>query len=139
MKKLKLDTLALSTLTAFGLTATPVLADSEFRQHGSHVHGEVELNVAQDANELLIEIVAPGADVVGFEHAPKTEQEEAALKQAIAKLEQPTSLFTLTANANCSVEHVSVTHTLGEDSLDHHDHGHDEHKHDDHDHDEHKH
>ncbi|QSA19144.1 DUF2796 domain-containing protein, partial [Vibrio furnissii] len=47
-------------------------AHEEFRQHDAHVHGQVELNIAQDAHDLLIEITAPGADVVGFEHAPKT-------------------------------------------------------------------
>ncbi|CAM4294446.1 zinc uptake protein ZrgA [Vibrio agarivorans] len=147
MKNLKLNTITLSALAALGLATLPAQAESEFRQHGAHVHGEVEFNVAQDGNELLIEIVAPGADVVGFERAPETDAEKAALKQAIEKLEQPESLFTLAANANCSVEYKSVSHTLGEGSHsdhDHHshdDHNHDEHKHDhdDHNHDEHKH
>ncbi|KIE20799.1 zinc-binding protein [Vibrio sinaloensis] len=123
------------------------IAEEGFRQHEAHVHGEVELNIAQDGKELLMEITAPGADVVGFEHAPKNDEQKKILADAVATLNQADSVFTLSAAAGCHVEHVAVTHTLGKES-DHHDHDehkhddHDEHKHDDHhdhDHDEHKH
>ncbi|KHD23793.1 zinc-binding protein [Vibrio caribbeanicus] len=128
------------------------IAEEGFRQHEAHVHGEVELNIAQDGKELLMEITAPGADVVGFEHAPKNDEQKKILADAVATLNQADSVFTLSAAAGCHVEHVAVTHTLGKESDhhdhdehkhdDHHDHDHDEHKHDDHhdhDHDEHKH
>ncbi|AIW15184.1 DUF2796 domain-containing protein [Vibrio tubiashii] len=107
-----------------------------FRQHGAHVHGEVELNIAQDGKELLIEITAPGADVVGFEHAPKTDEQKHQLEDAIAKLNNASSVFTLASSAGCKVVHQSVSHTLGADNHDH-DHDHDDHKGHDH-HDEHK-
>ncbi|GAL14222.1 cobalt-zinc-cadmium resistance protein CzcD [Vibrio astriarenae] len=135
MKMKKLNAITLATLSSCALFSVAAQANDEFRQHGAHVHGEVEFNVAQDANELLIEIVAPGADVVGFERAPETEAEKQALQQAIATLEQPEQLFSFPANANCALEYKSVSHTLGGDEHDGHDH--DEHKH--HDHDEHKH
>ncbi|WP_394243686.1 zinc uptake protein ZrgA [Vibrio astriarenae] len=131
----KLNAITLATLSSCALFSVAAQANDEFRQHGAHVHGEVEFNVAQDANELLIEIVAPGADVVGFERAPETNAEKQALQQAIATLEQPEQLFSFPANANCALEYKSVSHTLGGDEHDGHDH--DEHKH--HDHDEHKH
>ncbi|QIA62349.1 DUF2796 domain-containing protein [Vibrio astriarenae] len=135
MKMKKLNAITLATLSSCALFSVAAQANDEFRQHGAHVHGEVEFNVAQDANELLIEIVAPGADVVGFERAPETDAEKQALQQAIATLEQPEQLFSFPANANCALEYKSVSHTLGGDEHDGHDH--DEHKH--HDHDEHKH
>ncbi len=135
MKMKKLNAITLATLSSCALFSVAAQANDEFRQHGAHVHGEVEFNVAQDANELLIEIVAPGADVVGFERAPETNAEKQALQQAIATLEQPEQLFSFPANANCALEYKSVSHTLGGDEHDGHDH--DEHKH--HDHDEHKH
>ncbi|MEH0761239.1 DUF2796 domain-containing protein [Vibrio sp. 16] len=128
------------------------IAEEGFRQHEAHVHGEVELNIAQDGKELLMEITAPGADVVGFEHAPKNDEQKKILADAVATLNQADSVFTLSSAAGCHVEHVAVTHTLGKESAhhdhdehkhdDHHDHDHEEHKHDDHhdhDHDEHKH
>ena len=116
------------------------IAEEGFRQHDAHVHGEVELNIAQDGKELLMEITAPGADVVGFEHAPQNDAQKKTLADAISVLNQANVIFSLSQAAGCHLEHVSVSHTLGNDE--HHDHGHDEHKHDDHHdhgHDEHKH
>ena len=109
-------------------------AEEGFRQHSAHVHGHVELNIAQDGKELLMEISAPGADVVGFEHAPKTSEQKHQLENAITTLKDVNNLFTFPASAGCVALNQSVAHTLeGED--DHHD----EHDHDKHDHDEHKH
>ena len=124
--------LALSITAAITSTA---FAQEEFRQHEAHVHGHVELNIAQDGHELLMEITAPGADVVGFEHAPQNEDQKARLTKALNSLNNAESIFTLTSAANCHQEQTFVTHTLGDE------HGHDEHHdHDDHaehDHDEH--
>lgn len=117
-------------------------AEEGFRQHSAHVHGEVEFNIAQDGNELLMEITAPGADVVGFEHAPQNSEQEHKLEHAVEHLNKADHIFSLTANAGCKVVHQSVSHTLGEDSHEGHDH-HDDHKGHDHDkehdhHDDHK-
>ena len=112
--------------------STSAVADEEFRQHDAHEHGHVELNIAQDGKELLMEIHAPGADVLGFEHAPKNDQQQKALEQAIAQLENAGSLFALTASAGCKIKHQSVANNLSSDK-------HDEHKHDNHHQDEHDH
>ncbi len=129
------------TPLAFGLTlAISGIANAEsFRQHDAHVHGQVEFNIAQDGNELLVEITAPGADVVGFEHAPKTDEQKHKIEDVVTQLKQPSTLFTLASSAGCQIEHKSVTHTLGEDSHEEHDHhDHDKHEHHD-DHAEHDH
>ena len=68
----------IATLVGLALSTT-AFAEEGFRQHEAHVHGHVELNIAQDGKELLMEITAPGADVVGFEHAPKTAEQELSL------------------------------------------------------------
>lgn len=132
------------TPLAIGLTlAISGTAHAEnFRQHDAHVHGQVEFNVAQDGNELLVEITAPGADVVGFEHAPKTDEQKHKIEDAVAQLNKPATIFTLTSHAGCTIEHKSVTHTLGEEEHDDHDHekhDHDKHDHDEHDHEKHEH
>ncbi|EEX93405.1 putative zinc-binding protein [Vibrio orientalis CIP 102891 = ATCC 33934] len=139
------------TPIALGITlAVSSFAQAEegFRQHSAHVHGVVEFNIAQDANELLMEITAPGADVVGFELAPQTDEQKHQLEAAVTQLSDANSIFTLAASAGCKIEHKSVSHTLGKDNHKGHDHHddhehHDEHKghdhHDDHEHhDEHK-
>ncbi|MCK6263096.1 DUF2796 domain-containing protein [Vibrio sp. ZSDE26] len=129
------------------LMSTPILAESTFRQHDAHVHGHVEFNIAQDAHDLLIEVTAPGADVVGFEHAPQNAQQKEKLASAVNILNDVDNIFALNASAKCELEFKSVTHTLGGDDHKHHDHdkhdSHDDHKHHDHDkhdsHDDHKH
>ena len=114
-------------------------AEEGFRQHSAHVHGHVELNIAQDGKELLMEISAPGADVVGFEHAPKTSEQKHQLENAITTLKDVNNLFTFPASAGCVALNQSVAHTL-EGGDDHDKHDHDEHKHnDEHDHDKHDH
>ncbi|PTO62620.1 zinc uptake protein ZrgA [Vibrio splendidus] len=125
-----------------GMTvSTNVLANEEFRSHEAHVHGKVEVNIAQDGQELLVEVTAPGADVVGFEHAPETAEQKKVFEQAIAQLNKPEELFGFN-NASCTLKFKSVTNTLEDDHDDHEGHDHAEHDHDDHkghDHAEHDH
>ncbi|TKF34643.1 DUF2796 domain-containing protein [Vibrio kanaloae] len=125
-----------------GMTvSTNVLANEEFRSHEAHVHGQVEVNIAQDGQELLVEVTAPGADVVGFEHAPETTEQKKVFEQAIAQLNKPDELFSFN-NASCTLKFKSVTNTLEHDHDDHKGHDHAEHDHDDHeghDHAEHDH
>ncbi|MCK8083134.1 DUF2796 domain-containing protein [Vibrio sp. 1CM24A] len=129
-----------------GMTvSTNVLANEEFRSHDAHVHGQVEVNIAQDGQELLVEVTAPGADVVGFEHAPETAEQKKVFEQAIAQLNKPEELFSFN-NASCTLKFKSVANTLEGDHDDHEGHDHAEHGHDDHeghdhaehDHDDHK-
>lgn len=128
-----------------GLSLTATANAEEYRQHEAHVHGHVEFNIAQDGKDLLIEITSPGADVVGFEHAPENAEQESALNNAIAALKDTNKLFAINQQAKCVIEDVHVAHTLGEESHeghDHHDHGghdHDKHDHEGHDHDKHDH
>ena len=115
-----------------GMTvSTNVLANEEFRSHEAHVHGKVEVNIAQDGQELLVEVTAPGADVVGFEHAPETAEQKKVFEQAIAQLNKPEELFGFN-NASCTLKFKSVTNTLEDDHDDHEGHDHAEGEHDDH-------
>ncbi|CAH0532539.1 hypothetical protein VST7929_00369 [Vibrio stylophorae] len=103
-------------------------------QHQAHVHGQVQLNIAQDEGELLIEVVAPGSDVVGFEHAPSNAEQAAKLSAAIAQLEQANSLWQLPNNAQCKLNDVTVeTHGMAPDAADDHTDHHDHAQHKDHD------
>ncbi|EMF7386829.1 DUF2796 domain-containing protein [Vibrio parahaemolyticus] len=125
-----------------GLSLSTVATAEEYRQHSAHVHGHVEFNIAQDGSDLLLEITAPGADVVGFEHAPENAEQEKTLQHAIATLEDSNALFAINPQAQCEIEEVHVEHTLGgqheeHEHHDHEDHDHDEHAH--HDHDKHDH
>ncbi|EIE9605925.1 zinc uptake protein ZrgA [Vibrio parahaemolyticus] len=125
-----------------GLSLSTVATAEEYRQHSAHVHGHVEFNIAQDGSDLLLEITAPGADVVGFEHAPENAEQEKTLQHAVATLEDSNALFAINPQAQCEIEEVHVEHTLGgqHEEHEHHDHeGHDHDEHDHHDHDKHDH
>lgn len=127
----------LAGLIALSLQVSSAQAEEAFRDHDAHMHGHVEFNIAQDGQELLLEVSAPGADIVGFEHPPQTDSEKQALAKAIDRLRQPQQLITLSGNAHCELEFKSVKHTLSDEQHDHADH--DSHKHEEkHEHDEHK-
>ncbi|HHG3393768.1 TPA: DUF2796 domain-containing protein [Vibrio parahaemolyticus] len=125
-----------------GLSLSTVATAEEYRQHSAHVHGHVEFNIAQDGSDLLLEITAPGADVVGFEHAPENAEQEKTLQHAVATLEDSNALFAINPQTQCEIEEVHVEHTLGgqHEEHEHHDHeGHDHDEHAHHDHDKHDH
>ncbi len=116
-----------------GLSLAATANAEEYRQHEAHVHGQVEFNIAQDGKDLLVEITAPGADVVGFEHAPENTKQEQALKQALTTLRNTEQLFAITPRAKCVIEDIYVTHTLKQEDHEEHNHEtHDKHAHNDH-------
>ncbi|HHY0510062.1 TPA: zinc uptake protein ZrgA [Vibrio parahaemolyticus] len=125
-----------------GLSLSTVATAEEYRQHSAHVHGHVEFNIAQDGSDLLLEITAPGADVIGFEHAPENAEQEKTLQHAVATLEDSNALFAISPQAQCEIEEVHVEHTLGGQHKEHEHHDHEGHDHDEHahhDHDKHDH
>ncbi|MDX1303499.1 zinc uptake protein ZrgA [Photobacterium sp.] len=118
-------------LVVSSLLSTVTTADEYHRQHNAHQHGIVEFNIAQDGQDLLLEITAPGADVVGFEHSPASDEQRQAVERAVDVLKQATDLFAFTASARCQQTEVLVIETLtAHDS--HAGHDHEEHNHDNH-------
>lgn len=119
------------------LAAYPALAE-ETRQLDAHEHGVGALNIAVDGTILAMEFHAPGADIVGFEHAANSQEDRAAVDAAVATLAAPLDLFVLPAGAECSVTQASAEleseedhedHAADEDHEDHEEHAeHDEHE-----------
>ena len=94
--------------------ATPSIAQ-ETRELGTHEHGHVTLQVAisEDAVELVLE--APGANIVGFEHAAETDEQVAAVAAARGALADPMTLIVLPEAAGCTGEPAEVeVHQEGE-------------------------
>ncbi|CAM2804187.1 zinc uptake protein ZrgA [Vibrio rarus] len=135
MIKVMKPLLPLSVL-ALAVTSLSTHAEEHFRQHAAHVHGSVEFNIAQDGNDLLVEILAPGADVIGFEHIPTNDKQQKVLDTAMTHLNSADSILTLSADAGCTLASKTVTHKLSGDSHEDHEHEHADHKdhHDDHGH-----
>jgi len=119
----------------------------EVHQLEAHQHGVTKLNLVKVGSEVAIEIIAPGADLMGFEHEAKTEQEKQAFAQAKASLENPFKLFSFNSEAQCVIQQSAIEtsfteHEEHEHEEEHakHDEHEDEHaKHEEHDHEEHEH
>ena len=125
-------------VTTFGLVAMsmltiPARAEEGHRELGAHVHGHGTLNIAIEDKRVSMELEVPGMDIVGFEHAPSTDDQKAAVEKAKARLEKPLGMFSLPTAAACTVAEAKVAI-----EAEHGDHGDDDHKHEekgDHDHD----
>lgn len=96
------------TASLLSLCIAPALAESEKRELGAHEHGHSALNIAIEGGRIEMELMAPGADIVGFEHAATSEEDKAMVEQAEATLGEPLSLFAFSSDAGCSVESASV-------------------------------
>ena len=135
----------MKTLTSiiFFIIASPVFSE-DARQLNAHEHGIGTLNIAIEAPLVVMEFHAPGADIVGFEYAAKSDADLAAISAALKTLEAPLDLFVLPKAARCAVQAVQVElesdadHGANEEDHqghnDEHDHKHEDHDdHDDHD------
>jgi hypothetical protein len=122
----------LSVITiVIGLGAIlPNLQAGEFRHHEAHEHGVAHLNVAHDGKNLYIELTSPAANIVGFEYQPHTQEQKAAVKEAIKKLEAGEALFVLPAGAEGGLAeskvHTDIASKSDHKSEDAHTHDHNE-------------
>jgi hypothetical protein len=107
----------ITAILAVGLAiiscAVPALA--QHRELGAHEHGRGTLNVAIEGKRVSMELEAPGADIVGFEHAAKTRQQKAAVEKAKKDLLAPQALFKFPAAAGCTVSAATVELEDGSD------------------------
>ena len=102
---------------AFGVQANHDEHDSH--GHGAHEHGHGHLNLVVDGNQLMIELQAPAADLVGFEHAAKSDDEKAQYAKAVARLQQPDTLFRLDPAAGCKLTQQELQAAKEEHDHDH--------------------
>lgn len=90
----------ISTLLAIlGGTSMPSFSQG----HGhAHVHGIASLQVAVDGSTLTLRLRTPLENLVGFEHAPQTEQQKKAIADMEQSLRMPESHFGPTTAAGCA-------------------------------------
>ena len=112
-------------ISALGLA----LATTASAEEQAHEHGVGLINVAIESNDVEIELNVTGADTVGFEHAPSSEQDRKAVEKVISDLKNGRSLFRFPAAAKCRFESIKVTSSLGGDEHDEHDDHDDDHEH----------
>lgn len=74
----------------------------------AHEHGRAEVSVALEAGALLVLLDAPGADLMGFEHAPESAAEKAAFDAARQRLADPAAVLTPAPAAGCTARRSTV-------------------------------
>ena len=124
--------------TENGPRQTPAIRASEeqgfFRQAEEHVHGAAELAIALDGNTLSVVFESPLFNLVGFERAPATVEEENALRTARERLADGASLFIMNEDAECKeisdAAQVGISIPVDESDNDDHDEDHDDADHD---------
>ena len=122
-------------------------SEEEYREHAPHEHGHGAIDIVMEAEEVVIEIRIPAVNVVGFEHAPRDDEEHEAIRRALVPFEDASSALVLPGEAGCEVENVrasiaGMTHESerhqDEAGNGHEQHGHDTHGHKEHDYEEHE-
>ena len=93
------------------LASLAALAAPVFPAHAgkAHVHGEGKLQVVIDKGDIAITLELPMDVAVGFERAPKSEKEKAALSAAEKLLGDTAAMFVPTAAAGCTALPAKVT------------------------------
>jgi hypothetical protein len=89
-------------LVCAALLAAPAYA------HKAHEHGTAHMNLSVEGQEVEIDLEVPLADLTAFEHAPETDAEEKAVRDAAAILHDAGKLFIFPVEAACRPEKVSL-------------------------------
>ena len=98
---------ALSFLVSALLLTAPALAADKDR-HGAHQHGAAALLVSLDGRVLQIAYEGPAENILGFEHAPKTEAQRKTVARAEEQLRQSAQLFITPPAAACQAQPARV-------------------------------
>ena len=101
--KLKIVAVALFT-TAL---ASGAVAETKREGH-AHEHGHGKLNVAIEGKNVMMEMEVPGADIVGFEHEAKSDEDKAKVADAMKILGAPETLFMVAESAKCETKKAEI-------------------------------
>ena len=107
-------------------------------EHGAHVHGVGQLNLVVEGSVVEIELISPGANIVGFEHEAESPEDRAAVTEAVAILEDGASLFAFPTAAGCRLGEADVESGLIESDHAEHESGEEHAEHEGEDHAEHE-
>jgi hypothetical protein len=93
-------------LAALLFSAAAYAADDGFTQQDVHEHGKVTFNIGIEDKTVSIALVAPAINVIGFEHAPRTEEHKAALVAAWNLFTKSKDLVELPGGAKCTLKNA---------------------------------
>ncbi|NTS78197.1 DUF2796 domain-containing protein [Catenovulum sp. SM1970] len=116
-------------------------------QHlAAHIHGQAELNIAVEQNQVAVEFISPAGNLLSFEHMAKTQAEKQQIQKTENQLNQTAQLFSFTGadchiadklivmgqgiDAETSLDPMPDAAPIAYDENDHHKHQHEHHQHD---------
>jgi Protein of unknown function (DUF2796) len=95
---------ARSLILATLLAAAPAFAADTAEQHPAHQHGAASLEISLEGRTLQVALDGPADNLLGFEHAARTEAEKQTLARAEQRLRQPAELFATPPAAQCQAQ-----------------------------------
>ena len=73
----------------------------------------VDVFISQKSNELLIELAAPSADLVGYEYKPRTTAQKIEFNRVMTILKNPRTFFAVNAEAGCPIDRTPNSQLSG--------------------------
>jgi hypothetical protein len=77
-------------------------------KQAAHVHGIAHMTIAAEGSNVLIELSSPAASLIGFERAPRTDEERATLALAKENLMAGDAMIRMNIEAACRLETADV-------------------------------
>ncbi|SDX19062.1 DUF2796 domain-containing protein [Thiocapsa roseopersicina] len=108
MNRIRTYAVSLTAITMCLAVATVPAEDTEQRRQSAHVHGMAHMTLAAEGNKVLIELTSPAASLIGFERAPRTDDERATLALATENLEAGDAMIRLNIEAGCRLETAEI-------------------------------
>lgn len=87
---------------------------AEYRQHGAHVHGEGELLIVLENENLEMSFRIPAMDLIGFEHAARTKAQQESIQNTKTYLRKADQVVVLTGSPECTLHRSSALFALTE-------------------------
>jgi hypothetical protein len=85
---------------------------------GPHTHGVGKLEIGQQGSIVKATFVLPMESLVGFEHAPKTAAQKAAVEQLQVNLSKENALIQFSPSAQCKQTALQYTASSGQGHAD---------------------
>lgn len=101
----------------------------EKRELTAHQHGHGSLNIAIEGKNIAMELIAPGSDIVGFEHEARTAEDKKRVETATQSLKAPSKLFVFSKQAGCILTSIDIEGFGEDDDKEKHGTEHDKHDH----------
>lgn len=93
-------------LASAALVAAPFTLQAQSQP--AHVHGQIKLDVVVDGPTVVVTMESPLDNFVGFERAPRSDDEKKTVDEAVAKLRAADTLFIIDPAGNCKLGPVDL-------------------------------